>query len=443
MLDRTGTRAALSWLRLALAAGASRLLDGNDLGTVARRPSRGLSPGILKALGRGEWSLSRLEGFATGLDDTRLRTRLTGLHDDLSRLGRRARDGATTADLLTEVRDSVGLAQALDRLDDARSAPGGGHIDDLDALVLVAQAHPDPSDFEVWLRQRLRPDPSAGAAPGRRRPSPSDWGDEPPPLDPGPDFGDEWTPPWLDEAPPDPAPADDTPTALFAPTPTPPANDVDSGKVKGRVTLSTVHRVKGLEWPHVVVWDASDGVMPHRLNQSGPELEEERRVFHVAITRARRSATILARAGAPSAFLAELTGEAPHRPAETIASRITDAGGRRRGGDSRTEPGSASGGHDAADRLRQRRDRRGGAAGGAPVELDEAGTRRGNALREWRRKRAKDDGVPAYVVLHDRHLDGVAARAPATLDELAGCDGIGPTKLDRYGDDILAVLEAL
>jgi DNA helicase-2/ATP-dependent DNA helicase PcrA len=47
------------------------------------------------------------------------------------------------------------------------------------------------------------------------------------------------------------------------------------------------------------------------------------------------------------------------------------------------------------------------------------------------------------VVLHDRHIDGVAQRAPGTLDELALCDGIGPTKLDRYGDDILGVLESL
>jgi superfamily II DNA helicase RecQ len=49
--------------------------------------------------------------------------------------------------------------------------------------------------------------------------------------------------------------------------------------------------------------------------------------------------------------------------------------------------------------------------------------------------------VPAYVVLNDRHLDGIARRAPASLDELARCDGIGPTKLDRYGDEILAVLD--
>jgi superfamily II DNA helicase RecQ len=187
--------------------------------------------------------------------------------------------------------------------------------------------------------------------------------------------------------------------------------------------------------------------MPHRLNVAGPDLEEERRVFHVAITRARQSATVLTRAGAPSSFLAELTGEAPHTSPESMATRVNDAAGRRRSdrgaADGSGEAGRSGGSTDAAERLRQRRDRRSRTGGDQAIELDEAGTRRANALREWRRKRAKDDGVPAYVVLHDRHIDGVAARHPTSLDELAVCDGIGPTKLDRYGDDILTTLESL
>jgi DNA helicase-2/ATP-dependent DNA helicase PcrA len=454
MLDRTGTRAALAWLRLAQAAGARQLLAGDDLATVARRPSRSLSPGLLKALGRGEWSLGRLDGFASGLDDARLRARMTGLHDDLARLGGMARDGATTADLLTEVRDKVGLAQALDRLDDARSAPGGGHIDDLDALVLVARAHPEVADFEPWLRRRLRARPGRGGgaggrgrgpgparASGRAGTAPTEgWDGAPLPHDPGPD-DEAWMSGLFDDPPPGP-PAG---TASTAGGPAEQADATAAGEPEapgGRITLSTVHRVKGLEWPHVVVWDASEGVMPHRLNTSGPDLEEERRVFHVAITRARRSAVVLSRAAAPSPFLDELTGEAPHTSPDSMASRVSDAGGRRRGDRDRGSAAGPDDAGDAAERLRQRRDRRSRPADKA-VELDAAGSRRAETLREWRRKRAKDDGVPAYVVLHDRHIDGVAHRAPATLDELALCDGIGPTKLDRYGDDILTVLESL
>jgi len=51
--------------------------------------------------------------------------------------------------------------------------------------------------------------------------------------------------------------------------------------------------------------------------------------------------------------------------------------------------------------------------------------------------------VPAYVVLNDRHLLGIAAARPDTTRALAACDGIGPAKLERYGDEILAVLETL
>ncbi len=74
------------------------------------------------------------------------------------------------------------------------------------------------------------------------------------------------------------------------------------------VTLSTVHRVKGLEWDHVVVFGADRGSMPHELSD---DIEEERRVFHVALTRGRETVTILVDEGRPSRFLAELDGSAP------------------------------------------------------------------------------------------------------------------------------------
>jgi DNA helicase-2/ATP-dependent DNA helicase PcrA len=43
-------------------------------------------------------------------------------------------------------------------------------------------------------------------------------------------------------------------------------------------------------------------------------------------------------------------------------------------------------------------------------------------------------------VLSDTHLAGIATNAPTSLDELARCPGIGPTKLERYGDEIIAVI---
>ena len=48
--------------------------------------------------------------------------------------------------------------------------------------------------------------------------------------------------------------------------------------------------------------------------------------------------------------------------------------------------------------------------------------------------------MPAYVVLNDRELAGIAASRPQTLVELSRCKGIGPNRLDRWGDELLAVL---
>ena len=62
------------------------------------------------------------------------------------------------------------------------------------------------------------------------------------------------------------------------------------------------------------------------------------------------------------------------------------------------------------------------------------------ALREWRLERAKADEVPAYVVFHNATLAEIAERQPRTLAELAGVPGVGPTKLERYGEDVLAAL---
>ena len=61
-------------------------------------------------------------------------------------------------------------------------------------------------------------------------------------------------------------------------------------------------------------------------------------------------------------------------------------------------------------------------------------------LRSWRRIRSQEDGVPAYVVLHDATLRDLAAARPASLYELAAVKGFGPAKIERYGDDVLAVV---
>ncbi len=175
------------------------------------------------------------------------------------------------------------------------------------------------------------------------------------------------------------------------------------------VQLSTVHKVKGREWPRVIVFGASAGLFPHRLSD---DVEEERRIFHVAVTRARTSAVVLADASAPSPFLDELSGVAseaamaPERPAAV---------------------GSGAG--------RSRR------SSSPMIELTPAAEAVFEALRSWRTEQARREKMPPYVVMSDAHLKGIAGEAPGSLTELARCPGIGPVKLERYGDDILRVLE--
>ncbi|HYN39264.1 MAG TPA: RQC domain-containing protein, partial [Rhodospirillales bacterium] len=64
------------------------------------------------------------------------------------------------------------------------------------------------------------------------------------------------------------------------------------------------------------------------------------------------------------------------------------------------------------------------------------------ALRAWRSEIARSRGVPAYVVLHDATIDGIAAARPTTLNELRGIAGIGDKKLEHYGAELLALVAA-
>ena len=63
-------------------------------------------------------------------------------------------------------------------------------------------------------------------------------------------------------------------------------------------------------------------------------------------------------------------------------------------------------------------------------------------LRAWRGATAKEQGVPAYVVFHDATLRAIAVAAPSSLRELAGINGVGESKLAKYGEAILELLAA-
>lgn len=101
----------------------------------------------------------------------------------------------------------------------------------------------------------------------------------------------------------------------------PPAQDGQA------VTLSSIHKVKGLEWPYVMLIAANEGTMPHRRSLgSDRALEEERRVFHVGITRAKQALHIIGTTGSSSRFIAEMQGKVRKRPTKSPSKGDTKAG---------------------------------------------------------------------------------------------------------------------
>ncbi|MBL6927438.1 MAG: HRDC domain-containing protein, partial [Acidimicrobiia bacterium] len=65
------------------------------------------------------------------------------------------------------------------------------------------------------------------------------------------------------------------------------------------------------------------------------------------------------------------------------------------------------------------------------------------AVKAWRLATAKAANVPAFVVFTDATLEALLEARPTTPAELLTVPGIGPVKVDRYGDDLLAVLADL
>ncbi len=61
-------------------------------------------------------------------------------------------------------------------------------------------------------------------------------------------------------------------------------------------------------------------------------------------------------------------------------------------------------------------------------------------LKNWRMEQARVQGVPAFVIFHDRTLAEIAAVRPADIDALGGISGIGAKKLERYGASLLALV---
>jgi ATP-dependent DNA helicase RecQ len=81
-----------------------------------------------------------------------------------------------------------------------------------------------------------------------------------------------------------------------------------------------------------------------------------------------------------------------------------------------------------------------GKSAGPAAELSPEAEEVFERLRAWRAAVAKEQGMPAYVIFHDATLRQIAATPPSTLSGLGLINGVGETKLARYGQQILEVL---
>jgi DNA helicase II / ATP-dependent DNA helicase PcrA len=178
------------------------------------------------------------------------------------------------------------------------------------------------------------------------------------------------------------------------------------------VVLSTIHKAKGLEFDAVFVVAVEEGLLPISYARSDAELWDERRLFYVAVTRAREHLWI--------SWATQRTGrrgrDVPRRPSRLLAGL----------GAAAPASGAARGRRAAARAARP-------AATSADPALEER-------LRAWRRDRARRDGVPAYVVFPDAALSALAAAPPTSPEQLLGVHGFGPARVERYGAEVLAVL---
>jgi DNA helicase-2/ATP-dependent DNA helicase PcrA len=171
------------------------------------------------------------------------------------------------------------------------------------------------------------------------------------------------------------------------------------------VTLASLHSAKGLEWEAVFLVGLTDTTLPVQHATTPDQLAEERRLLYVGVTRARERLA-----------LSWAAARSPGQRRSRRPSRFLD--GLRPDGE-RPRPSTAK--------------RRAAAPEAADAELFAR-------LRAWRRAEAQAQNVPPYVVFSDATLVAIADARPLSRAALARISGVGPAKLERYGDGLLGLL---
>ncbi len=176
------------------------------------------------------------------------------------------------------------------------------------------------------------------------------------------------------------------------------------------VTLATVHSIKGLEADTVFVIGCTGINFPCRASDHPiielvriddyDKEEEERRLFYVALSRAKKNLYMTYCGKNPTRFINQ-------KMLETIGGKTS-------------QPSIAD--YNAA------------------AKLQSHSSDKLSMLKVWRKETAQRLNLPAYIIMHDRTLMEIIEMNPVDVEDLKNVRGIGPAKLERYGEEIINIL---
>ncbi|HVE75234.1 MAG TPA: UvrD-helicase domain-containing protein [Actinomycetota bacterium] len=181
------------------------------------------------------------------------------------------------------------------------------------------------------------------------------------------------------------------------------------------VQILTYHRAKGLEFGAVFLPRCEEKEIPFALSKADEQISEERRLFYVGITRAQRHLFL--------SWAALREGE--RRRNQNASPLLAEIG---------WQPAPAPAGS-------SQKSANGQATAKAKQVVDEKDRELFEALRSWRLTKSRESAVPAYVIFHDSTLAAIAAARPANLNALTSISGIGKSKAELYGPDVLRVVD--